>query len=198
LKIYGLTGSIASGKSTASRLFSDLGVPVLDADQVARSLRAPGTEGEAFLQKTFNTTDAKEIRNAIFQSPERKKELEEFFHPRIQAASEKWFRDRKNETPETPYLLYEAALLIEADRHQDFDGVILVTAPRDDQINRLLLRDSISAKSAGAILDSQLSVEDKKKFAHFILENNGSVEDLRQKVTSLHQNLIIAPNVSRN
>ncbi len=188
-RIYGLTGSLGSGKSTAAQYFRELGVPIIDADQIARDLRAPGGEAEAHILARFKTIDPAELRKIISSDPSAKKDLEAILHPLILKESLKRFA-ALHQSMTQGYALYEAALLVESGRAKDFEGVILVQAPRDLQIARVMKRDQVDEKNARQFLDANSTDELKQKFATHTIVNSGSLENLRDKVRLLHSELI--------
>jgi dephospho-CoA kinase len=185
MKTYGLTGGVASGKSAVAEIFSELGAAVLAADAVARALRAPGTEGHAFLKATFGTVEPRALRALVFNSAEKRKILEAYFHPRIRDTSRTLIAELRARTPAPPYVIYEAALLIETGRQRDFDGLIVVTASMELQRKRLQERDSIDESSADALLASQRPNDVRLLHATQVIENDGDLFSLRQKVIEL-------------
>jgi len=189
-KVYGLTGGIASGKSSVAALFRELGIPILDADHIARDLRAPGGEARPLIEARFKASDPKVLREIIFNDPEAKHDLEKILHPLIQARSEAWF---KAQGDRAPYLIYEAALLIETGRHLEFDGLIVVVSDEENQIRRMMLRDSLDEPLSRQILGSQLPVSEKIKLATHLITNHGSIDDLKNQVKSLDTYLRTLP-----
>lgn len=181
-KVFGLTGGIASGKSSVAGLFRELGIPILDADHIARDLRAPGGEARPLIEARFKTSDSKSLREIIFNDAGAKLDLEKILHPLIQTRSEDWF---KAQGDRAPYLIYEAALLVETDRHLDFDGLIVVVSDEENQIRRMMLRDSLDETLSRQILGSQLPVSEKIKLATHLITNHGSLEDLKNQVKAL-------------
>lgn len=187
VKVYGLTGGIASGKSSVSQFFQEAGIPVVDADQIAKEVTAAGSPGEKIYLELFNTTDRASIREKIIASKDLKKKLEEKLHPIIRTESFKKILALIASGAKT--VIYDAALLIEANRHTELDGVILVTAPKEDRVKRLVARDKISQESAIKIIDSQLSDAEKKKYAKWIIENNATLDTLKKQVITLANSL---------
>jgi len=185
-QIFGLTGGIASGKSTVAATFRELGIPVLDADQIARDLRAPGGAARPLIEARFQTSDPKELKRIIFNDPKAKRDIEEIMHPLIQKRSEEWFL---SQTLDSPYLIYEAALLIETGRYQDFEGLIVVVSDEENQIQRVMARDSLDESFSRQIIGSQLPVSEKIQLATHLITNHGSVEDLKKQVKSLDVHL---------
>ena len=187
-RIYGLTGGIASGKSTVGSFFRDYGIPLIDADQIARSIRAPGGAAESAIMARFGTNEPAKLRDLISRDATARKDLEALLHPLIRAESERQFdvwRARR-----APYLIYEATFLIEAGRSEDFDGVILVDAEDATRLNRLITRDSMKEPDARRFLDAQAAAFTtesvrKKAITHRIL-NDGEISHLREATRLLH------------
>lgn len=182
--MWGLTGGIASGKSTAARFFEKAGIPVIDADQIARKLTSPGGAAYDLILKHFGTTDRAELRKIIFSNPEAKADLERILHPLIQKESLLQITALK-----APVVLYEAALLVETGRYADFRGLIVVRTPREQRIERLVTRDHCTPEFAEQILQSQLSDEKRVGVASFILDNSGTLNQLESQVLDLAQKL---------
>lgn len=188
-KVIGLTGNIACGKSTVAKMLFDLGLPVIDADNVAREVTEPGSFVLQKLAEKFGNQilDSKGhlnrsvLRTTVFNDPEKKKKLEEILHPAI--------RKRTEELIEGCFLIgkttviYEAALLVETGKHKELDGLILVTCEPELQLQRLRARDrSITEDLAKKIISSQMPQGDKIIHATWIIENNGTKEELLTKV----------------
>ena len=190
MKIFGLTGGIGSGKSTVAKLFEELGVPCLDADTIARKLRQPGEAGYDLILSRFGTTDRGRLREILSQDPVAKKDLEAILHPLIKEASDRELKNLATANPQAPFLLYEATLLIEAGRTQDFDGVILVTAPQDERMKRVGLRDQTTSEATLRMIQSQMIDEERKAHATHVIENHGSLEDLRGQVKRVFEGII--------
>ena len=184
MKRIGITGGIGSGKSTVVKIFNELGIPVVDADRVAKQMREPGQPAHTAIMKRFGTDDRAALRKILTTDPLAKQDLESILHPFIQAASELEFK-LLEESSAAPFLLYEASHLIEAGRAKDFAAVIVVTAPEPLRIARIQARDHTSEEAARAMINSQMKDEDRLKFASFTIENSGTEEQLRQKVRKL-------------
>jgi dephospho-CoA kinase len=203
-KIWGLTGGVASGKSTVARIFSELGVPVLDADQVARDLRAPGGAAYDAILARFGTADAQRLREIVFANPVARSELEAILHPLIRAESarrmEAMITGRTSSkanasanasasvsasAPPVIPVIYEATLLVETGRYRDFAGLIVVSADESVRLARLMARDNSAEDLARRIVASQIDDEKRRAVASFVIENHGSLEDLRAQVAAL-------------
>jgi dephospho-CoA kinase len=177
----GLTGGIASGKSTVSRCFAEAGIPVIDADLLVRELSAPGGRAHDAIVARFGTADRRVLRERIYGKVEEKKALEAILHPLVQEESAA--RMKKLEELGYPGVIYEAALLVEAGRAGDFDEVIGVEAPLE--VQRLMKRDGIQREQALAIVNAQLSDSARAKAATRVITNAGGVEELRDQVSQL-------------
>ena len=186
MKRIGLTGGIGTGKSTVARLFRELsGAEVLDADEIARSLRAPGGSAEPVILKRFGTLDRTRLRALISSDPKAKSDLEAILHPLIRQRSDEEMARIARENPNAPFLIYEASLLIESGRHSDFDAVIVVTAPLTERITRVMNRDGISKEAALALIHAQSSDEFRLEHADYSVDNTGNLNDLRVKVSKI-------------
>jgi len=198
MKRFAITGGIGSGKSSVVKIFNELGIPSIDADAIARQLREPGQPAHQAILNRFGTDDRQTLRTLLSQDPQAKRDLEAILHPLIQAASEaemKKIEAQASQLPpdrRPPFLLYEAALVIEAGRAKDFDGIIVVTAPDSLKIARIQARDHASAEAAQAMIQAQMSDAERLNHAQYRLENAGSMEDLRQVVRNLLDQLKLA------
>jgi dephospho-CoA kinase len=187
----GLTGGIASGKSTVERRLTELGVPVINADDSARAVVARGQPGLAAVIARFGDgvltrdgeLDRAAVRNLIFQSPEKRRDLEAILHPLIREHMK-----QQTLTAIGPYLVLSIPLLVEGGASRDrIDRILVVDADESHQVQRLMSRDSVSAEQARSILAAQASRADRLKAADDVLINSGSVPELRQAVDQLHQ-----------
>jgi dephospho-CoA kinase len=197
-RVFGLTGGIASGKSTAADLFQKKGVPVVDADKIAREFRDQDPRTRQLIQNRFGTTDRKKLREIVFKSPEARRDLEAILHPLILSESQKRLETEalqiKNKKTgpisKYPIILYEAALLVETGRHEAFDGLIVVEVSHDVQIERLMKRDTISKEEAENIIQVQTSTEKRRQAADFIITNDHDLLSLENQVDGVIQKLI--------
>jgi dephospho-CoA kinase len=183
-RVWGLTGGIASGKSLAARFFAEAGIPVIDADQISRELSQPGGAAQSAIQKRFGTTDRTELRKLVFADPAARRDLESILHPLIKLESLNRIKKLG-----APAVVYEAALLVEGGRYKELDGLIVVTSPLAQRRARLIARDGIAPELADQMIAAQLSDADRTKVANHVLENNGTEDDLRAKVTDLAKRL---------
>jgi dephospho-CoA kinase len=185
----GLTGGIASGKSTVAQRFVELGIPVINADEVARAVVAPGQPGLAAVAGAFGAgvlaegggLDRRALRNLIFSDAARRKELEQILHPLIQAEME-----RRAAAASGPYLVMEIPLLIEGGKLDRVDRILVVDVDEAIQLERVMARDVSSPEQARAILAAQASRAQRLDAADDVLVNAGTVADLRRAVEDLH------------
>jgi dephospho-CoA kinase len=180
-KIIGLTGGIGSGKSTVAQIFKELGIPGLDADVFARALGQEGGAAAPAILKRFGTLDRLELRKQIVSDPSAKRDLEAILHPMIRVESQKALAKLVVDHPGAPFVLYEAALLVEAGRTKDFDGLIVVTAQEALRIERITQRDSGGEETARAIVHAQISDADRVTHATHIITNDSDLKTLREQ-----------------
>lgn len=187
MRVYGLTGGIASGKSTVTSMFRERGIPVIDADQLAREVVEPGQPALAEIEKRFpgsigsdGRLDRAKLGALVFQDAEARAALSKITHPRIQALA----IERTSALAETgaPVAIYDAALLIENKIHEALDGVILVSLAEDVQLKRLMARNGYSETEARQRIASQMPLEQKRPFATWVIDNGGSLEQTRAQV----------------
>ena len=187
----GLTGGIASGKSTVTQRFGELGVPVIDADVASRSVVEPGKPGLAQVVARFGTgvldadgqLDRSALRNLIFKDSSLRQALDAILHPLIRVEME-----REATQSEGPYVVMAIPLLIEGgSAGKRMDRVLVVDADETLQIQRLQARDGSSVEQARAILASQASRAARLAAADDVLLNTGTVAELRQSVDRLHE-----------
>lgn len=195
MHLYGLTGGIASGKSTVSRMLRELGAQVLDADVLAREVVAPGTPGLAEVAARFpgvvgadGQLDRAALGQRVFADPAERAALNALLHPRIAQA----FLERTQQLAEAgvPRVIYDAPLLIENGLHTRMEGVILVAVPREVQRARLMQRDGLSAEAAEARLASQLPLEEKRRHATWVVDNSGDLASTRAQVEAIWKALV--------
>lgn len=195
MRIFGLTGGIASGKSTVSTMLRELGAHVLDADVIAREVVAKGTPGLAAIIAHFGddvlapdgSLDRKALGERIFGSPPERAALEAITHPRIRQAflEQTWALAERGVTE----LFYDAALLIENRLHEGMDAVIVVWVPREMQLARLVERDGLTPAQAEARLVAQLPLDEKRGHATDVIDNSGTREQTQAQVQALWSRL---------
>ena len=195
MKLFGLTGGIASGKSTVAAILRRLGAAVINADELSREVVQPGqaawkeiveTFGSDILQKD-QSLDRKKLRTIVFHNPEARKKLEAIIHPRVRSLAEQ--RMRELAAAGSSIIAYEVPLLFEAHIHLWLRPVILVACDPATQKQRLRQRDQLTDIEAQQHLDAQMALEDKRKLADYVIENTGSLEDLEQQVRAVLQKI---------
>ncbi|MDB6086775.1 MAG: dephospho-CoA kinase [Gammaproteobacteria bacterium] len=187
----GLTGGIASGKSTAAQRFIELGIPVIDADEVARAVVLPGQPGLARVVEKFGpdvlaadgSLDRRALRNKVFSDPASRTDLEGILHPLIRAEMER----RAAAAGGDSYVVMAIPLLVESGRRDRIDRILVVDVDESVQLQRLMTRDSSSLDQARAILAAQASRADRLQAADDVLLNSGTVSELQQAVDRLHE-----------
>lgn len=186
--LFGLTGGLASGKSTVAALIRARGIPVIDADQIAREVVLPGTEGnEAVVQafgpdvrKEDGSLDRPKLAEIVFNNPEQRKRLNSILHPRIAMMTAE--RASKLEAEGEPLACYEAALLVENGLADAFRPLVVVAAPEELQVRRAMERDHASEEQARARLGAQLPLASKVAAADYIIDNSGDAAALALRV----------------
>jgi dephospho-CoA kinase len=190
--LLGVTGGIASGKTTVARMLQELGAEVIDFDVLSRVVVEPEKNawkdivsyfGEQVLQED-RTLDRKKISEIVFQDSEKRKKLEGYIHPRIYQE----FTNRVRElTQRNPKVIVEVVipLLIEANLQHLFHKIMVVYVPEETQIQRLMERDRIPRETAKSILSAQFSIEEKRSYADYLVDNSGSVEATKKQVLSI-------------
>lgn len=184
-----VTGGIASGKSEVSNRFAALGACVIDADIVSRELVAPGGVALNEIVAAFGddvlagdgSLDRRRMRERVFADGKARHRLEAILHPRVRAAL------RERAISAKPYALLVIPLLAESGHYDWVDRVLVVDVPRQVQYARLLARDGITPELANAMLDAQVSREQRLALADDVITNDGRLEELQAKVQSLHE-----------
>lgn len=195
--LLGVTGGIASGKTTVAGMLEELGAPIIDFDVLSRVVVEPGKPawkeivayfGEQVLQED-KALDRKKLSEIVFRDFEKRKKLEGFIHPRI---FDEFIRLVKEYAAKDPNVIIQAAvpLLYEVNLQYLFHKVLLVYIPEEIQIERLMKRDDISREMAVNILKSQLPIEEKRGFADFVVDNSWSLEDTKRQVKEVWEKLI--------
>jgi dephospho-CoA kinase len=194
VKLYGLTGGIATGKSTVSRLLGEAGIPIIDADVLARQVVAPGTPTLQAVLARFpearardGTLDRAALGQRIFSDEKARAELNALVHPGVWEGLRR--EARALEAQGHRLAIYDAALLIETGSWKDMDGVIVVAAPAQVQVQRLQARNGLSEAQARARVASQLPLAEKLAFAQYVIDNGGALEQTRLQVEALARTL---------
>jgi len=191
MNIIGLTGGIASGKSTVSRILERLGAVVIDADQLAREAVMPGVPAHRAIVDTFGggvllpdgTIDRKALGSIIFADSSARKRLEAIMHPAIRALAEQRLAELRRSG--APVAVYMAALLVEAGATDRVDEVWVVYVDRETQVRRVMARDGLSRLEAEQRLAAQMSMEEKAARGQVVIDNNGTPEELERRVEEI-------------
>jgi len=194
--LFGVTGGIATGKTVVARMFEEFGAKIIDFDLLSRMVAEPGKPawkeivaffGEQVL-KEDQTLDRKKLSEIVFSDMKKRKELEGLTHPRIY---EEFFRRVKGYAAKNPQVIIQAIvpLLFEVGLQFLFHKTLLVYAPREIQIERLIKRDRITPEWAENMIKAQMSIEEKRGYADFVVDNSGSLEETKKQVEEVWQKL---------
>lgn len=193
MRVIGLTGGIASGKSSVARLLEQLGIPVIDADQLARDVVLPGTAPLRQIVACFGeqvlagdgTLDRTVLAEVVFADPEARRKLEAIVHPAIKALAEARLTELRDRGEAV--VIYMAPLLIEAGAIDRVDEVWVVYVDRETQVQRLIARDGVSRQQAAQRLDAQMPMTEKAAYGRVVIDNCGTPEMLAQRVVELYR-----------
>ena len=194
-RVIGLTGGIASGKSTVAAELRDLGAPIVDADQLAREVVEPGTPALAEIERAFGPEvldtdgrlDRRRMGEIVFADPDARRTLNAIVHPRIAEAGQEAVA--AHAAAGARIVIYEAALIVENGLHHALDGLVVVAAPEDVQIERLIAREGLDEESARARVAAQLPLADKIAVADHVIDNSGSPARTREQVRQVWDRL---------
>jgi dephospho-CoA kinase len=191
VKLVGLTGGIASGKTTVAAILKRHGAAIVDADALSREVVEPGREAWKEIVETFGhevlqadqTLDRQKLRARIFNDPAARKKLEAIIHPRVRALAE----ERIAQYGATGYdiVVYEVPLLFEGKLNEWLRPVILVASDVRIQKQRLQQRDHLTPEEAQRHIDAQMSLEEKRQLADYVIDNDGDMEDLDRQVRAI-------------
>jgi len=186
----GLTGGIGCGKSAACQIFTELGIPVIDADQISREVVARGEPALATIAELFGSPvltgdgalDRSRMREMIFADPSLRRQLEAILHPLIKHRMQAQVASLHG-----PYVILAVPLLLEARWNDQVERVLVIDCPVELQISRTIRRDSVTRRQAEAIVAAQMEREERLKQADDIVCNDGDLEHLRRQIEELHQ-----------
>ena len=190
IRVIGLTGGIATGKSSVARFFTDKGVPVIDADQLARDAVLPASPALAQIVARFGPEvltqegilDRKHLGMLVFSNQEKRRILEEILHPEIRKLSEMHISEA--DAAGHIRLIYMAPLLIEAGGDSRVDTIWVVTVRPEIQLERLMRRDGITLEQALKIIDSQMPLAEKERYGSVVIDNSGTEAETWQILES--------------
>jgi len=198
--IIGLTGGIASGKSQVCKIFAELGIKIIDSDQIAKELFDVNSPHLTTLRNRFGndiffadkSLDRKALGNIVFSDPEQLNWLNNFTHPLI-------FNEIKQQLSlaTSDYVIIDIPLLIDSNGDvstrfaEIIDRILVINTSAENQLKRLLLREDISPEQAHKIINSQSSLEQKLKLADDIIDNNASIENLKTQVEKVHKKYLL-------
>jgi dephospho-CoA kinase len=191
----GLTGGVASGKTTVANLFAALGVPVIDTDALAREVVAPGTALLAEIRAHFGDDiiaadgglDRRRLRERVFANPAERQWLEARTHPAIRALT-----DERSASAPGPYSIVAIPLLVETHGEDRFDRVLVIDSEPQLQVARVMARDGITREAAQSMLSAQASREARLAAADDVIRNDGDIAGLRDQVQRLHREYVAA------
>jgi len=189
MRVAGLTGGIASGKSTVSAMFRELGAPVIDADVISREVVEPGRPALAEIAAAFGPSvllpdgrlDRGALGRMVFGDDVARGRLEAIVHPHVFAAEQERLEALRAQGRH-PWAIVDAALLIEAGTYRRKDAVILVYVDESTQLARLQARDGLSRREALQRLAAQMPLKKKRRYADYIIDNGGDLDETRRQV----------------
>jgi dephospho-CoA kinase len=191
-RVVGLTGGVASGKSTVAAFFASSGVRVIDVDDISRTLTAPGGAALPEIKSLFpdafsaGLLDRAQLRSIVFADASKRRALEAVLHPMIRAETRRQLMDATSS--DAPYTLLVIPLLFENDGYRgDIDCSVVVDVPRSTQIERMVRTRGLAVQIAEQIVAAQFSREDRLARTQFVIENSGSTRDAQLQVARLHQ-----------
>ena len=197
LKLIGLTGGIGSGKSAVAQILRDQGIPVLDADVIARQVVEPGQPAHQEIARAWpeviaaeGRVDRKKLGAIVFSDGRSRGRLEAITHPRIRAQVAVRAKELAAAGHDLAFL--EAALLVETGFYKQLDGLVVVAASEAEQVARVMARDGCSREGALARIRAQHPLADKVRVADHVVDNNGNLEATRVQVLSLLRTLTAA------
>ncbi|MBN1568470.1 MAG: dephospho-CoA kinase [Acidobacteria bacterium] len=193
----GLTGNIASGKSAAALIFTELGAHVIDADRVAHELYKPGTGAYGRILAAFGkqildsdgAIDRKKLGKIVFSDAEKRLQLNAILHPEVGAAIMRRIFELEEESPRG-MIIVDAALMVETGGYKMYDRLIVVSCSLSIQISRLMNRDGMTEADARARIASQLPIEEKLKLADYVIDTSGTLKQTRDQVEKIYRDLL--------
>ncbi|HEX2986918.1 MAG TPA: dephospho-CoA kinase [Chloroflexota bacterium] len=202
--VLGVTGGIATGKSTVLAMLKELGAAVLDADSVARDVLAPGSEGESEAISEFGAEilgadgriDRRKLGERVFGDENALKRLNEITHPRIIAILDQRIGEFRKDHADDGVLAVEIPLLVECDLSYLVDKVIVVVSEQAAQIHRLKMRSKLSAEEAAQRIAAQIPVSEKEEYGDWVVRTDGTLEETRRQVEQIWRQIGTKPQQS--
>jgi dephospho-CoA kinase len=191
MRVIGLTGGIASGKSTVARLLAERGIPVIDADQLSREVVLPGSPALAAIVQLCSSgvlladgsLDRQALAGMVFRDPPLRRQLEAILHPAIKVLAEEKLAELRRGGAVN--VVYMAPLLVEAGATDRVDEIWVVYLDRERQISRTMARDGLSREEAEQRLAAQMSMEEKASHGRIVIDNRGTLAELEELVRDL-------------
>jgi len=192
----GLTGGIATGKSTVGRMFVALGCHLIDSDHITHQLLEPGQAVHEAVVQAFGerilapdrTIDRKILGEIVFSDPQNRRKLNSLVHPAVVQRQQEWLRQVEVRDPRG-IAIVDAALMIEAGTYKNYDKLIVVACPPEEQKRRLRLRSGLSGEQIETRIRSQMPVKEKMKYADYVIDNSGSLETTQREVEHAYEEL---------
>lgn len=193
----GLTGGIGSGKSTVSRILGELGAPIIDADKVGHAIYAPDGPAYSEVVAAFGhrilasdgTIERSKLGPIVFSDPDALKRLNSIVHPKMFARMRDIIQELRAGGEQNP-IIVEAAILIEANWQPLFDEIWLVTASKERVVKRIERDRGLKPEQTEARIRAQLSDHERQRYSSLVITNDGTIEELREKVTQLWQSAL--------
>ena len=185
--IVGLTGNVASGKSTVAAFWREWGVPVVSADELARQAVAPGSDGLAQVVEVFGDhvltedghMDRAAVRKIVFDDSEALRTLEGIIHPEVRALRDRWTDERQGTGADL--VVWEIPLLFETGMEDDVDVVVLVDAPAPERLDRIVRTRGLTEAEGEAIMAAQMPADEKRSRAHILIDNDSTLATLEER-----------------
>jgi len=192
----GLTGGIASGKSTVGGMFVELGARLIDADPIVHELFRPGEAVNQAVVAAFGervraadgSIDRAVLGETVFNNPQARERLNSIVHPAVIQKQKDWLDDLATREPDAVGIV-DAALMIEVGTYRNYQKLIVVVCSLGEQRKRLRQRSGLSDEQIEARIRSQMPMEEKAKYADYVIDNSGSLDDTRRQVESVFREL---------
>ena len=193
----GLTGGIASGKTTVGRMFVEMGCPLLDADLIVRDLFRHGDPVNRAVVAAFGdrvvaangSIDRAALGKIVFNDPAARQQLNSLVHPAVIQCQKEWLNTLEARDPNTIGIV-EAALMVEVGTYKNYDKLIVVICSPEEQRRRLRMRSGLSEDQIEARIAAQMPMDEKAKFADFVIDNSGSLAATHRQVETVHRALV--------